>query len=380
MTITKIHSLQAFQLASLPACQLVRLFAFILAVLLACLLVSSPVFAQPNITGISGILSHGSTVSITGNGFGTKDPATPLVWEDFSDGLLTPSLYPNSITVFNNTDNLRTLYSNYNARFDYKQGGNGFFSYNTDVYPKWFVQYYIKLAPNWHWGKSTYGGVDDGLANIKFFRLFPRGSRNYSNIGYAFQGWAGSSNVVRFSEMNTTDNKYLFNMQEAFTLNTWHNVQVQYGENTGLDQYDGVIKLWIDGILKDSSETINTNYSADGPPVNKRPYIIGFYDSWPPSDANEPNMYAYYTDIYVDNTWARVEIGDNPIYSSCTHREIQIPSAWSDTSIEITLNQGSFNNFNNTYLYVIDTDGNVNTNGYPLYPDCPKPPVLRRVD
>jgi hypothetical protein len=147
MTITKIHSLQAFQLASLPACQLVRLFAFILAVLLACLLVSSPVFAQPNITGISGILSHGSTVSITGNGFGTKDPATPLVWEHFSDGLLTPSLYPNSITVFNNTDNLRTLYSNYNARFDYKQGGNGFFSYNIEFIQSGLFNITLNLLP-----------------------------------------------------------------------------------------------------------------------------------------------------------------------------------------------------------------------------------------
>ncbi|MEK6657594.1 MAG: hypothetical protein AABY58_09150, partial [Nitrospirota bacterium] len=42
------------------------------------------------------------------------------------------------------------------------------------------------------------------------------------------------------------------------------------------------------------------------------------------------------------------------------------PSAWSDTSITITLNQGSLANFNNAYLYVIDADGNVNTNGYLL--------------
>jgi hypothetical protein len=51
---------------------------------------------------------------------------------------------------------------------------------------------------------------------------------------------------------------------------------------------------------------------------------------------------------------------------ACTHREIQIPSAWSDTSITITLNKGSFANFNSAYLYVIDADGNVNTNGYLL--------------
>src|SRR5439155_609331 len=40
--------------------------------------------------------------------------------------------------------------------------------------------------------------------------------------------------------------------------------------------------------------------------------------------------FAYWESVYIDKSWARVEVGDNANYNSCTHREILIPSAWSD--------------------------------------------------
>ena len=71
-------------------------------------------------------------------------------------------------------------------------------------------------------------------------------------------------------------------------------------------------------------------------------------------------------DVYIDTTQARVEIGDNPTWGQCTHREIQIPSAWSDTSITVTVNQGSFGSGSKAYLYVVDADGKVNAEGFPI--------------
>ncbi len=346
----------------------IRIALFIILFLLSsCTLVfNGSVCAYPRIVSAGGMIRHGLPVTITGGGFGTRIKATPLVWEDFSDGNLDSSLNPHTAgLIANNTDNLRSAFNKFNARNDFKKGGNGFYSYDKSVESKWFVQYWIKLAVNWHWGTSTYGGTDDGLANIKFFRLFPEGDRNYTNFFWNFHGWNSGINVLRSFEKNGEDNKYVFNMQKAFTLDTWHCVQIEYGENSGIDKYDGHIKLWIDGILRDSSATINTNYGQDGAAINKRPFIIGFYDSWSPSDSNEETQYAYYADVYVDNTWARVEIGNNSTWSDCTHREIQIPSAWSDSSITVTVNQGSFNQGDTAYLYVIDSFGNV-SNGFPI--------------
>jgi hypothetical protein len=78
------------------------------------------------------------------------------------------------------------------------------------------------------------------------------------------------------------------------------------------------------------------------------------------------NSYVYFDDVYIDDSWARVVIADQPTLEASTHREIQIPSAWSDTSVTITVNQGSFPSLVGAYLYIIDSNGNVNADGYPL--------------
>jgi hypothetical protein len=71
-------------------------------------------------------------------------------------------------------------------------------------------------------------------------------------------------------------------------------------------------------------------------------------------------------DVYVDTTWARVMVGNASTLANSTHREIQIPSAWSDTEITVTYNQGSFANQETCYLFVVDSDGTASA-GYEGY-------------
>jgi hypothetical protein len=40
----------------------------------------------------------------------------------------------------------------------------------------------------------------------------------------------------------------------------------------------------------------------------------------------------------MDNSWARLELGDNSVYASCTHREVQTPVTWSYSSVTFTGN------------------------------------------
>lgn len=60
-------------------------------------------------------------------------------------------------------------------------------------------------------------------------------------------------------------------------------------------------------------------------------------------------------DFYLDDTWAHIIVGNASTLSACTQREAQIPSAWSDTSITITLNRGAFGASATAYLYVFDS-------------------------
>ncbi len=78
----------------------------------------------------------------------------------------------------------------------------------------------------------------------------------------------------------------------------------------------------------------------------------------------------YYDDIYIDNSWARVEIGDNESYEHCTHREMQFINGWNyrvgnpDQTIEIIVNQGSFPN-GEAFIFVVDEDG-IPSTGIPI--------------
>ncbi|HRV99110.1 MAG TPA: hypothetical protein P5201_10985, partial [Aminobacteriaceae bacterium] len=56
-------------------------------------------------------------------------------------------------------------------------------------------------------------------------------------------------------------------------------------------------------------------------------------------------------------------LGNASTWDACTHREIQIPSAWSQDTVTVTVNQGTFQPGETAWLYVTDADGNVNATG-----------------
>ena len=64
--------------------------------------------------------------------------------------------------------------------------------------------------------------------------------------------------------------------------------------------------------------------------------------------------------VYVGN-WIHirpwVEIGNDEVYGDCTHREVQIPTAWSASGITINVQKGSIGNLSDNFLFVVDPDG-----------------------
>jgi hypothetical protein len=74
----------------------------------------------------------------------------------------------------------------------------------------------------------------------------------------------------------------------------------------------------------------------------------------------------WWDDLYVDDTWARVIVGDASTLAASTHREIQIPSAWATGEVTVAVNRGSFAADASAYLYVVDSTGAVNSSGYAI--------------
>lgn len=72
---------------------------------------------------------------------------------------------------------------------------------------------------------------------------------------------------------------------------------------------------------------------------------------------------AYYGDVYIDTTQARIEICDTPTWAARTHCELQPATAWADGQVEANFNLGSFINGQTVYFYVVDSSGLVNSIG-----------------
>jgi hypothetical protein len=70
-------------------------------------------------------------------------------------------------------------------------------------------------------------------------------------------------------------------------------------------------------------------------------------------------------EFYMDSTPARVEVCDASTYSASTKCELQIPTAWSDSSVTVQLKQGYLTS-GTAYVYVVNPADSVNTVGYPI--------------
>ena len=312
----------------------------------------------PSITATSGEWSHSNSVTISGLSFGTKSPAAPLAWEDFSAGLgMQASLATNAIDSLTNQDNLRAI-SGYNAEHDFALASNwnGFCSYNAGTARKWFCQFWMKLESGWDWGTTTFGGGNNFLANIKFFRFYPSGP-DYPNFYISLRGWEASTYLtVEYNVGASTTNDLISGWSlNNISLNTWHSFQAEILDSSGADVAYGEFRLWVDGSQKLNATGKTFKFSTDTTAA-KRPYVLGLFNAWDDTGV-EPDAFVWYTDFYVDNTWARVEVGNNSVYASCTRREVQILSSWSSTSATVTVNRGSFGISESAWLFVVDNDG-----------------------
>jgi hypothetical protein len=71
-------------------------------------------------------------------------------------------------------------------------------------------------------------------------------------------------------------------------------------------------------------------------------------------------------DFYMDSTQARVEVCNASTFSASTKCELQLPTAWSDSSITATFKKGQLTGSTTGYVYVINAVGSVNAQGFAI--------------
>lgn len=317
----------------------------------------------PGISSISGPWNDNDSIVISGSLFGTKPLGTPVGWDNVESGSFKPVWTHTTGLSVNNTNN-RHARSLYNGFHNFKSGtpGNGYFTGGSDS-PVWFVQYWFRLDDNFDWGNSAYGTANANNANVKYFRLWSTGSIN-ENFVIATHGFSGGSSLWT-NENISGSSAYFWRTSDGASTHTsmtkgvWHSLEFEFRDsdiNTG----NGEIRMWFDGVKKlDVNNMITRKVHANF----KRPYNVGFYDSW--NDTNTDDDFYYIDDVFIDNSWARVMLGNASTFDACTVREIQPTRTWSDTTISVRANPGSFTTGQTAYLYVVDAAG-VPSPGYAI--------------
>jgi hypothetical protein len=344
------------------------------------------------ITRVKGVAATGQTLDIYGTGFGTKTQPTPIRYDDFESGttvghLITDDLpwwsrqtspgqvasiaddscRPNKtkcgkfVESVDSSDTAVRSDAIYRRNVGFASTGKmylNFWSYvdvlgNADGTSSSYQIKFIQTAKDWSPGNP----ITLPTYEFSHWQFASPPNSGWYNKTYQANYWdgGGSSTSVSFP-------------QDAFKTPGWYHISVQTDFGT-IGSANGSTKMWVSkpGLSGAYSlvSTSGVKYVVDS---GYPDYIkFGWYaGSYYPTTTNTFTTTLYYDNIYIDNSFARVEIGDSNSYDSCTHREIQIPITWSSDHIQVKFNKGSFPDNQTVYLFVIDENGNPVGNGFPV--------------
>lgn len=308
------------------------------------------------ISGVTGTFTHGQTITISGSGFGshadygaTADNALCACWKDFedatknSDGMYTQyselAADLGSISTTNKRTSLGgSLDSFFKRTYSDSPGGEagGLSHDQSGTTGVWFISFWFKIAEDQQAGK--------------FFRIYSDAGNIWIATGCA------DYQINAYSEITST---WCYG-DPSFEEETWYRIDLYMNQNPNtFTVYRNQVQV------ATSSGMMAASMGADGHTLDFPNMIdqpgsgrCGAHPTW-------DGAYSY-DDIYIDYTLARVEMADSATWAGRTHCEIQPPLTWGTGEVTVKLNRGSFGATDTVYLYLIDSAGAVNANGYEI--------------
>lgn len=327
-----------------------------------CLACSGGAALAGQITQTTGTLSNGSTLTITGSGFGSKTNAKPLYYWDFETSTTTSPLSRNSYS-----GGIRgTLSTSMKAVGSVAALGADIGGITEAFGPIDGVPFNSDSLFIWVKRNYAFDLIADKASNginLKFFRLwYPWTHDIYTN----YQANDGPTSGRTVAEVTGIATKW---WPMPFEGKKW--IIEEYEYMTGdVGVENGILNYTRGGRAAYAKSTrFRTRTSSAS-----NQYSLLFFDQIS-NNLVTPGKYIYYDALYVDDTWQRVFISDEPTWQNVVYgsggservREIQIPISWTDTKIEISIRQGQHGQLAGKYLYVIGKDGNaVNATGFAL--------------
>lgn len=352
--------------------------------------------SQPSIISISGIIDNGSAITIQGSSFGANGPNI-LLFDDFESGTDSNNIktgtgsatigkwdvigggdgscLPKYDSTFAHSGN-KSYKADYTIKTNSGTDANCTAFVNNLNIGDVFLSYWVYLPTTSIF--PCYGGIGSKDCNWKMAWLYG------SNTGYddqvvpvglpgganpPYSDWALSCNGC----YNKTANWFNLDMQKGKWYRIWAWIH-------GTSDATGHKEMWV--MSKDDNIPLTNKVNWNGQVFNTGGYFRNFaISAWARWCYNCVESAPRFDDVYLaigQSARARVEIGNDPDYHKCTNLTIATVTSWSDTLIHATLRKGSFETFNNAYLFVIDSGGNVSS-GKPLCLNCPQPPIITNI-
>jgi hypothetical protein len=344
-------------------------------------------FGAPAVVSVGGPVTDGASLAISGRGFGLKSPAKPYLWAPM-DGTIAPSSL-GVLTSWNSTGQMSYAASCGTGGGGCMQGATSNGASTND----WATSILSPESADWNsYGQESYiyrkskRTFDyDSSKNVKMFRYWGRSSTGgIQNPSFYFGISLGRVGV---EGIPTVYADYTMSPAALTTakgpVGQWYTEEMSVRSNSSSSAADADFRLAVNGgpyLVQFPNTTWMTNrfqiktdsgYVNDGRmrilfPVHM---LVEGSDGWVPSPAGSQ---FWADDVYVDTTWSRVMIGDAPVFSACTVREIQIPTAWNDQSISIIVNTKAYPTGKPKYLFVVDQTGAASP-GLPLDDNATRP-------
>jgi len=347
------------------------------AALLGTLVSTPPALATPLVQNVSGTLSHGGTVTITGAGFGSKSKAAPLVWDNASGNSINDKWtggWPSQLPGYNlgyyapmrgiglPHSHVTRYIAGAHAAMTGANAGYDVMMFKSIALPALpyyiYASWYQRADDLWHFGGDNnfktfdYSDGDEPYALNKSWYICYGPPHPDSNTDAGIQ-WTNQTSTPLSNPDRNGHNAWWGNAVNP-TAGKWSKVEIAIKVS---NQSDGYINIWENGHQVMNYAGITDNYGG-----TRRAIAVGGYARM----QGYTNNWRYFDDVYVDTTLSRVVLADKPVLSQATIVENQIPSAWSDSSITAQVNLGKFTQGQAAYLFVVDASGTVSATGLAL--------------
>lgn len=343
--------------------------------------VSASVFAQTEINSINGKIVDQMVIDLSGRGFGSNtlaiewlgehiesgtadsDVSLPAGWTAQETSSAAQKPVYSTTRAYSGSKSIKSSWPSvdqYSSAFSYDMGSG-----QDSVYVSYWVYFNHAGSEAGQWKKLRIrpnSSVTDIAGEIMFSTWY---QSNGSLSQEYFASLCASGNPVENQCYVTSASDRWINSPDQLESGQWVRVEVYAAENSISGRSDGTLVYTLhkgSSIISVKRYVGNLNTRDVG--INDKWRYIIFQNYWGNiSSGNGTQSSVYIDDIFIQKgSQARVEIGNASTWSACTHREIQIPVEWSDTSIKLKLNKGSFGS-EKLYMFVVDHLGNVNADG-----------------